>query len=255
VIDAHIHLDQYPPHQIEEQISKWQVNGIEGVVAVSTNLKSSYDILSLKASFPHFIYPCLGWHPEQPLPTDKELNELIQLIRLEKDQINGIGEIGIPHYSLEQLGNPPLEPYIELFELFTKEAAALSLPVNIHAVHDKALLALEILKKEKLAKVHFHWLKAESTVLQELIKQGYLISITPEICYRKRDEQLALNTPLEQLLLETDGPWPFSGPFSGKLTSPLFLFSSMRKLSTLKERPISQIRSQLRKNFERLYLK
>ncbi|PWA12866.1 TatD family deoxyribonuclease [Pueribacillus theae] len=254
MIDAHIHLDQYPTEQIADQIKRWKEGGINGVVAVSTDLHSCYHTLSLAERFPDFVYPCLGWHPEQRLPTDKELNELIQLIRTEKHRINGVGEIGLPHYSLKQLGNPPLEPYIELFTILTCEAKAQELPVAVHAVHNKAPLALAVLKEEKMTKAHFHWLKAEAEVLKEIIHEGYFISVTPEVCYRERDKRLVQSTPMGQLLLETDGPWPFSGPFSGKSTTPLFLFDSLEKVAAIKGKSIVEAKFQLRQNIEKLYL-
>ncbi|MEW5322846.1 TatD family hydrolase [Geobacillus thermoleovorans] len=46
MIDAHIHLEQYT--DIDEQINHWQEAGITGVVAVSTDLRSSCRTLELK---------------------------------------------------------------------------------------------------------------------------------------------------------------------------------------------------------------
>ena len=255
MIDAHIHLDHYPKQDIPLLIDVWRETGIEGVVAVSTNLSSCYETLDLACRFPDFVYPCLGWHPEQPLPNDHELDELIQLIRMENHRIAGIGEIGLPHYSLEKLGYPSLEPYLELVTMFLREANDHRLPVALHAVHDKAAIVIDLLQREQVTKAHFHWLKADSATLQAIIQSGYMVSVTPEVCYRKRDEILAAQVPLGQLLLETDGPWPFAGPFQGKQTTPVFLQDSAIKIAELKEIPLSAAKKYVTRNARMFYNK
>lgn len=59
----------------------------------------------MSEQFPHFVFPCIGWHPEQRLPTEQETLELLQLIKTEQDWIVGIGEIGLPYYKHDQLVN------------------------------------------------------------------------------------------------------------------------------------------------------
>lgn len=255
MIDAHIHLDQYPKDQLQQFIHHWHANGIEGVVAVSTNLRSSYATLELSVQYPHFVYPCIGWHPEQRLPNEQEKNELFNLIKTEKNRIAGIGEIGLPYYALDQLGLSALESYAELFTNFIKVAVAYELPVNIHAVYEGAAIAYHILKKEHAQHAHFHWLKTDFNVIKNIIQSGYFISITPEVCYRERDIPLVQNTPIEQLLVETDGPWEFRGPFSSKTTTPLFLFESVAKISQVKECPIDELKHRINRNTRELYKK
>lgn len=248
MIDVHIHLDQYPREQLSELLNDWQSKGIQGVIAVATDLRSSYDTLELSESFPHAVFPCIGWHPEQRVPTEQEKLELLQLIKMEKERIVGIGEIGLPYYALHQLDYPPLEPYVELFTSLVQEANRHDLPVNIHAVYEKAEIAFNILRAENVKKAHFHWLKAEDNVSTNIMQAGYYLSFTPEVCYRKRDESLIKNIPLAQLLLETDGPWPFAGPFADRQTTPLFLNESVQSIAKVKGHSPEFIRQKLMTN-------
>jgi TatD DNase family protein len=252
MIDAHIHLDQYPLDSLHQEIDKWREQGIQKVVAVSSDLSSSYRTLELKSRYPDFIYAAVGFHPEQPLCSEKDLLELFQLIKKERHVIAGIGEVGLPHYELNRL-EQPFEKYVGLLYEFLILAREVQLPVSLHAVHDKARIALQLLKQTKIKKVHFHWLKADEQTVKDIISQGYYISITPEVCYRKRDQLLVKNIPLSNLLVETDGPWPFSGPFSGRKTTPLFLKEIVSQISNIYLIPEKIVTTETTKNAYNLW--
>jgi TatD DNase family protein len=242
MIDTHIHLDKYPRDHLDKLIEEWRVGGVEGVVAVSTDLASAYDTLKLKEMYPEFIYVALGYHPEQALPQGQELNELRSLIKAERNRIVAIGEIGLPHYELQALGNPPLEVYLELLQNFCELAVEQELPLVLHAVHDKAELALNLLAQNNVVKAHFHWLKAPDHIAKKIVHAGYYISVTPEVCYRERDQKLVEQVPLQQLLLETDGPWQYSKSFSTRKTTPLFLHEVVAKVGEIKKVPPKDVK-------------
>lgn len=231
LMDSHIHLDRYPMDEVDKLVSGWREDGIAGVVAVSMNLASAYRTLELKQRYPEFIYAAVGYHPEQPLPCPGELDELISLLYKERKMIDAVGEVGLPHYNLEAVRK--LAAYRELLAQFALLSVKLDLPLVLHAVHDKAALAVDVLLLHGVRKAHFHWLKAPDEVVDRIIEHGYYISVTPEVCYRERDRRLARRVPLSHLLLETDGPWPHHGPFAGKMTTPLFLRKSIAAVAKL----------------------
>jgi TatD DNase family protein len=252
MIDAHIHLDQSPAGSLHQEIDKWGEQGIQKVVAVSSDLSSSYRTLELKRRFPDFIFAAVGFHPEQPLCSEKDLLELFQLIKKERLMISAIGEVGLPHYELNRL-EQPFEKYVETLYEFLKIAREEQLPVSLHAVHEKAGIALQLLKQAKIKKAHFHWLKADGQTVKEILNQGYYISVTPEVCYRERDQLLVKNIPISNLLIETDGPWPFSGPFSGRKTTPLFLKEIVPQISNIYHIPENMVITETTKNAYNLW--
>ena len=249
MIDAHLHLEQYT--DIEEHIKQWQEAGITAVVAVSTDLRSSYRTLELKQKFPDFIYAAIGFHPEQPLPSSLEWEEWLRLLQLERRHLSAIGEVGLPYYSAEAVSS--FSDYRYFFEQIVRTAASVSLPLAIHAVYDTVQTALYILKQNKIKKAHFHWLKAEPAIIEEIIACGYFISVTPEVCYRKRDHKLLSHVPIEQLLLETDGPWPFDGPFADVPTSPLLLHHSLKEIASFYHQDIKMTANTIVANTKKLY--
>ena len=70
LIDAHIHLDQYD--DIEIAAVAEENEAIEALVSVSMNLDSCKRNLVLSERYP-IVKPAFGFHPEQLLPTEKEL--------------------------------------------------------------------------------------------------------------------------------------------------------------------------------------
>jgi TatD DNase family protein len=254
MIDAHLHLEQYPDDEIDRLIDTWRTGGIEGVVAVSTGLHSAHRTLDLQQRHPDFVRAAIGAHPEQPVPPEIELQELLLLIETEKSRLCAIGEVGLPHYALADLGTTALDGHRELLGMFAELAGKHGLPLVLHAVHDKAALALDILQSHGVTRAHFHWLKASPTDLQKIVEAGYFVSVTPDVCHRERDQQLARHVPLPQLLLETDGPWPHEGPFfAGRRTTPLFLHEMVGTVAQLKSISKDELTRQLSENIEVCY--
>ena len=250
MIDAHIHLNQYG--SLDAMIEEWINSGVRKVVAVSTDLSSSYETLDLKRRYPEFIYAAVGYHPEQPIPHQKDLLELFSLISSERHLVSAIGEVGVPHYTLSNNCHS-IGEYLEILSLFVECAKKQNLPILLHAVHDKAYPVLQLLIKNSLEKAHFHWLKAPMEIVEQIIEAGYFISVTPEVCYRERDQKLAMAVPLNQLLLETDGPWSFGGPFIHEKTTPKLLLPTAKHVANLKGISVKRLIQQCSLNIAELY--
>lgn len=254
MIDAHIHLDQYNGELIRETINSWQEKGIIGVVAVATNLKSSYEILKLKQDYPTFVRAAIGHHPEAPPPNKKDLYELVDLVKRERRILSGIGEIGLPTYRKKELLEfYQEEEFVSVLEIFLSLSKNENLPIALHAVHDESKKALLYLKKYHIQKAHFHWLKASNDVIREIVSLGYYVSVTPEVCFRERDQKLVQLVPVNQLLIETDGPWHYSGPFAERETSPLFLKEISDCLSNILTIPLMDLNKIICNNTNQLY--
>ncbi|WP_339189897.1 TatD family hydrolase [Paenibacillus sp. FSL P2-0121] len=225
MIDAHIHLEQYEPEVAEQILSELPDMGIKALIAVSMNLDSCIRTQRLAAINPGVVRPAYGFHPEQPLPQDAELAALLKWIENQSSEdYIAVGEIGLPYYSraeaLERGETFDMEPYIELLNQLLGLASRLYKPVVLHAVYEDALIACDLLEKHNIQHAHFHWFKGPEEAIARMIKNGYYISFTPDILYEPEIQALARRYPPELVMAETDGPWPFEGPFAGKITHP-----------------------------------
>jgi TatD DNase family protein len=254
LIDTHIHLTSPRYTDLPGLIDRAQHAGIAGVVAAAVDEASSQQILSMCAAFPAFILGGLGVHPERSV-TDDESERVIALIRQERTRLVAIAEVGLPWYTVRErpdrdrliaAGEPRLQRFLQL-------ARELDLAVVLHAPHEAAAPALALLREERIERAVFHWHKASAEVTRAIVEAGYDISVTPETCYRQRDQALVDAVPLNHLVIETDGPWPYSGEFEGRPTEPTFLGRIVDAIATIKGVAWEEVGEIVTENTRRLF--
>ncbi|NBJ69670.1 MULTISPECIES: TatD family hydrolase [Clostridia] len=244
IIDAHIHLDMYKKGELQQILQQVESTKLATMVAVSNHFAScqvNYDL----AKQSEVVKPAFGFHPEQDLPKETELRELIQFIEMHHKQAVAIGEVGLPYYKRQNKPNLDLNPYIELLEVFIQLAKRLDLPISLHAVYEDADIVCDLLEKHSIQKAHFHWFKGSKRTVERMVANGYLISITPDIYYEQEIQNLVYMYPLTHLMMETDGPWSFEGPFAGKMTHPKMIHQTVREIAHLKKQPLKDIYQQI----------
>lgn len=223
VIDSHLHLDQYEDEKQPLRLSFAQ-HQVEAVIAVSTHLVSCQRTEKLAASSPSVIYPAYGYHPEQPVPSESELTALFEWMEEHLNHMIAVGEVGLPYYTrLEAEADGQslkMQPYIDMLDKFIGFAKKHDKPIILHAVYEDADIAVELLESHRYTKAHFHWFKGAEHTVMRMARNGYYISFTPDIVYEKEIQDLASIYPHDQIMAETDGPWPFEGPFAAQKTHP-----------------------------------
>lgn len=257
ILDAHIHLDMYDPTQVQEFAAHAQKTGLAGWISVSRHLESCKQTKALHTSQPNLVFPAYGYHPEQKLPTQAELEELTAWMEQNRDSMVAVGEVGLPYYmrhEAEASGQSfDLQPYLELLEHFVRLAAKWKKPIVLHAVYEYAELACDLLEKHAISGAHFHWFKGPESAIRRMIEQRYNISITPDVLYEPEIQNLVKHYPLELMMVETDGPWPYEGPFAGHSTAPTMLPSTIRAIAEYKGLSADKTASILFENTRRLY--
>jgi len=78
-------------------------------------------------------------------------------------------------------------------------------PVSVHSRYAWRD-AFTIVAESGIEHAVFHWYTGTSSVLREIIGQGFFLSATPAVAYHDEHRRAVKETPLEQLLLETDSP-------------------------------------------------
>ena len=254
LIDTHIHLASPRYTDLAGLVDRSRRAGVAGVVAAAVDEASSQQILAMLDAFPTFVYGGLGVHPERPV-TDDEMARVMALIRRERARLVAIAEVGLPWYTVRDrpdrqalmaAGEPRLRRFLQL-------ARDLDLAVVLHAPHDAAARALALLRTEGVERAVFHWHKASPEVTQAIVEYGYYISVTPEVCYRERDRELVAAVPLTNLVIETDGPWPYAGEFEGHPTEPTFLGRTVHAIATLKGLGWEDVGEVITRNTMRLF--
>ncbi|WP_391115863.1 TatD family hydrolase [Psychrobacillus sp. L3] len=240
IIDAHIHLDHYNNQEIKDIIEC--DSSLEALISVSFDLDSSKKNRELAKIYSK-VKPAYGYHPEQTPPTENQMDELFSWIKSNQSDMVAVGEVGLPYYLRKEQKLTTLQhsQYIDLLEAFIKLSKELEKPIILHAVYEDAPIVCDLLEEYSVSKAHFHWFKGDSKTIQRMAENGYYISVTPDVLYEEEIQQLVQSYPLQQIMVETDGPWPFEGPFTGKMTHPSMMKESIKTIAEIKKLPIDEI--------------
>ncbi|MDO3411309.1 TatD family hydrolase [Saccharibacillus sp. CPCC 101409] len=174
-----------------------------------------------------------------------------------RPRMAAVGEVGLPYYSrleaaergeaLDEAG------YVRLLERFVQFAARHGLPIVLHAVYEDAETACGLLERYGVARAHFHWFKGSAAAAERMIGNGYYISFTPDLLYEDEIRELALRYPESLVMSETDGPWPFEGPFAERPTHPSMTADVCREWARLRGLGEDEARAILLANARRFY--
>ncbi len=257
LIDAHIHLDSYAKDQQEMILDGLGEAGVESLVAVSMHWKSARANLRLAEQYPSRVLPAFGFHPEQPIPDPAEIDMFLAWMKRHAGDMVAVGEVGLPYYTrteAEEAGLPfDSRPYEELLERFIVFAREEDKPVVLHAVYEDADTACRLLAQYGIKRAHFHWFKGSPDTVKYMASQGYYISFTPDIDYEPEIQELARTYPAELVMSETDGPWPFEGPFTGQMTHPRMTAEVALAWSRIQGLSLQEARRILYDNAKRFY--
>lgn len=240
LFDSHSHFNVIEADK-SELVNEALKVGVEKIVDVGNDIKSSQNALQNASLFLGIILPTAGIHPEWLVPGSdlflKERNELsidteiLKLKSLVSENLGKfymIGETGLDYYWLEK--NPELsrldkEKSISLqkilFEEQLKIAIEFDLPVTIHS-RNSHRDCMEIVSKysEKLKGI-FHSFTGNIDEAKEILSLGFPIGINGIITYRSaqafRDTfiELTKDTKITSpkdlynlgIYLETDSPF------------------------------------------------
>jgi TatD DNase family protein len=252
MIDAHIHLDRYQDQEIKQIIEESAY--IDSLLSVSFHLESCKRNLLLSKMYSK-VRPAFGFHPEQPLPNEKEMDDLFAWIGKHSDEMKAVGEVGLPYYLRKENKISPkqYDQYVKLLEDFIYLTKEYQKPIVLHAVYDDAPIVCDLLEKHSITKAHFHWFKGNQKTVLRMIQNGYFISITPDVIYEEEIQELATIYPLEYLMIETDGPWPFEGPFQGRMTHPCMMKDTISMIAKINKLTFHDTAETIYQNTKRFY--
>ncbi len=255
-IDAHIHPDLYSLDDRKQLLEQLGVN-VEAIIAVSLHQDSCRTNLELAHAYSGMYLPAFGYHPEQPIPDMEVEQQLFAWIREHHTEAIAIGEVGLPYYTrteFEAKGiSYNLNPYISLLERFILLSIELNKPIILHAVYEDADIVCGLLEKHCVTTAHFHWFKGPEHTVKRMARNGYYISISPDVCYEEEIRELVRIYPIEQLMVETDGPWPFEAHFKGKTTLPSMVRDVVHEIAVLKGLDPLKAASIINENTRRFY--
>ena len=231
IFDTHAHYDSGGFNADREEIlAALPAENVGLVLDPGCDVESSRAAVELAERFPH-VYAAVGLHPEDCAGCGaRELDAIRALARHEK--VVAIGEIGLDYY---WENNPPKEFQQEIFRRQIELALELDLPVIVHdrEAHGDSLAV--VLDYPELRGV-FHCFSGSPEMARELLRRGWYLGFDGPITYKnaRRAPEVAVVTPLERMVVETDAPYLTPVPFRGKRNDSRYLSYVIEKLAEWK---------------------
>jgi len=230
LIDAHSHLEQI--EDLDASLARAREAGIRAIIAVGSDYESNQEILRLAEDHKGMVYPSLGWHPWQLRESDMDRD--LTFIEANIDRAVAIGEVGLDyHKKVRARAEKGLQKRV--FRELAQIARKHDKPVIIHSRYAWRD-AFDIVAEAQISRAVFHWYTGPSSVLRDIILQGYLISATPSVEYHDEHRRAVRESPLERLLLETDSPVVYGRGREFEFESrPADVLRSLRGAASLKD--------------------
>jgi TatD DNase family protein len=235
IIDAHIHLtDNEYSGYMEHILNNLKALKIKAC-SVTVNMETLIKSLEIFNGKRDVVIPFAGIHPE--FAQTEDVTRFIEIVDNNLDSIDGIGEIGLdPAYasSKGQLrGGSSYEAQKEVFNIMLGLAERTKKPVSIHSRGSLDEI-LKTLRTYDISHCLLHWFAGSKSQLVKSTDMGMFVSYGPVLIYSEEKKVLLKNTPLDRILVETDGPVRYRKCFSNfPSVSSSFLISVVSCVATV----------------------
>jgi len=252
LIDSHVNLHH---HAYDEDrhavIHRARASGVARMITICDKIENFPQIIAIAEAHAD-IYASVGAHPHYAKDhLDLTAQKLIELGSHPK--VVGVGETGLDqHYKFS-----PFEDQVQVFRAHAEAARTLGKTLIIHT--READQAMGDLLEEEAGKgplrILMHCYTSGAELARRALALGAYISFSGIMTFKNADDvrAVALETPLDRLIVETDCPYLTPVPFRGQRCEPhhvAYVQSALLKLRGLSEEEGSAL---LADNFFRVF--
>lgn len=249
--DSHAHLYDKAFDADRKELIERLKETVGFILIPSENLETSRKAVALAETEP-FLYAAVGIHPHEAKTGDgRALSELADLAK-NHPKVRAIGETGLDYFRMRS----EKEVQKKWFAAQTELAKELDLPVIIHdrEAHGDVLTLLKEHRSEKLRGV-IHCFSGSRETAAELMKLGFYISFAGPVTYpgSVKLRNVALEVPLDRMLIETDSPYLAPLPKRGKRNDPSHVLYVAEQIGEIKGISTEEVIEQTAKNAAAVY--
>jgi TatD DNase family protein len=248
LVDTHCHLADpaYDPDRPDVLERAWQ-SGLAHVVVIGESPEASDRALALTTR-EHRLSATAGVHPHDAKRWSPVVAEWLRE-RLRHPRVVAAGEMGLDyHYDHSPRDGPRLA-----FEAQLALAAGAGKPAVIHAREADDDVAA-ILRNQPGATAILHSFSSGPGLLRAGLVLRHYVSFSGMVTFRSwRLDQAILDTPLDRLLLETDGPYLAPVPHRGKRNEPAFVRRVAERIASLRRLEPEELIARTTENAARVF--
>ena len=249
IFDTHAHYDSgaFNADRFDILASMPEKN-VGLIVDPGCDLESSRAVIALAEKY-DFVYAAVGWHPEDmDKLTDEGFDEMIKLMHHPK--CVAVGEIGLDYYWDAEHKDEQKALFIRQIEL----ALELDKPVIVHdrEAHGDSF---DIVSRYPELRGVFHCYSGSAEMAAELLKRGWYLGFDGPVTYKnaRKTVEVALECPLDRMLLETDSPYMAPVPVRGTRNDSRSVRYIAEKLAALRGLDTDELIRLTAENGKRLF--
>lgn len=256
LIDSHCHLDMSLFDKDRgETINRAREAGVEIMVEIAGSDIATGSLdrgMSLVEEYP-FIFAAVGVHPHEARLYDDALEEHL-LVLSRHPKVIAWGEIGLDyHYD-----HSPRDEQKAVFRRQVELAREAGLPLSIHtreAENDTLEILSEGARRDSGLRGVMHCFTGSKELARSAVDLGFLISFSGVLTFKNAGElrELAVELPLDRILVETDSPYLAPEPFRGKRNEPANVVATAKLLAELRGVDLEEFACVTSENFRRLF--
>jgi TatD DNase family protein len=251
LVDTHCHLDMNAyQNDLEQVLASAASRGIGRIITVGIDPASSRRAVALAEKYPG-VSATVGIHPHNLSDlTEASLADLRELAAHPK--VVAFGEIGMDlHYDYF-----PADLQRSCFARQVALAQELTLPLVIHDrdAHDQVLAVLREAGPLANGGV-MHCFSGDAALAEAVLELGFYISVPGVVTFAKSAQlrEAISRTPLDRLVLETDGPYLAPEPRRGRRNEPALMLFTAARVAELKGVSLAELAAATSANAERLF--
>ena len=250
LVDSHCHLD-FPEiaGQLDSVFALMRENQVERALCVSVTLEDFPRVRGIAETYPH-IHASVGVHPDYEKADAVSIAELLALA--DHPRVVAIGETGLDYFRLKG----DLEWQRERFRTHIRAARECRKPLIIHT-RAAAVDTLRIMREEGADKAGgvMHCFTESAEVARAAMDLGFYISFSGIVTFKNaRDiKAVAVEVPMERMLVETDAPYLAPVPFRGRTNQPGYVKHVAEEVARLKGLEFDEVCRITTKNFYQLF--
>lgn len=249
LVDSHCHLD-FPElaGELESVFALMRENQVTHALCVSVTIEDFPRVRAIAETHPH-VYGSVGVHPDYE-GRAVTVDELVGLAA--HPRIVAIGETGLDYFRLKG----DLDWQRERFRTHIRAARECGKPLIIHT-REAAADTLKIMREEGADKSGgvMHCFTESLDVAKAAMDMGFYISFSGIVTFKnaKSLKAVAIEVPLERMLVETDSPYLAPVPYRGRTNQPGFVKHVAEEVGRLKGVAFEAVCKETTNNFFKLF--
>ncbi len=246
IVDTHAHLcDPSFDADRDEVLARARAEGVARVIGVGETLDDAHRNLRLAEMHPEMAVTA-GLYPTV---LDLEQAAALEgLIRERRDDLVGIGEVGLDYWKVRDEAERTIQR--EIFARMIALSLELDLPLNVHS-RSAGRHAVAFLVERGARRVQLHAFDGKPSAALAGVEAGFFFSVPPSVVRSRQKQKLVRRLPPQCLLLESDSP--VLGPDPGLRNEPANAMLALRAVAEIKGLSARALAEIVADNTRRLY--